>query len=350
MNILESELIDSSRISVVIQGLTHYVQGDENCIFYKCINSIRKHLPHAEIILSTWKNQSCDESVIDKALYNDEPESIMSDQVETYRWNYNKMVVSTKNGIMASSREYVLKFRIDLSLLGQNFFKITEKNNIPKKLNEFKIFQTPINVSSIFTLSPYCYNHFLFSLSDIVQFGKKENLLDLWSRDLLDESTIKHPVKNWYLINDFSHFGIKMIPEQALMIGWLNFYGHKINLPYATHVTKKNLYLSELSLSLNFNLINWDQSDILYPERFLHHSAVLEKTLYEAKELNQLYQEYDFYLLNKRFFYFLKKAYFRKSIVTNALSNLPRSILLSILSPKLYYILRKKWRAAIKKT
>ena len=349
MDILESELIDSSRISVVIQGLTHYVHGDENCTFYRCISSIKKYLPHAEIILSTWKNQYCNESIVDKVLYNDEPESITSDQVEGYSWNFNKMVVSTKNGIMAANREYVLKFRIDLSLLGTNFFKITQKNNIPKNLNKFKIFQTPINVSSIFTQSPYCYNHFLFSLSDIIQFGKKENLFDLWSRDLLDENSIKHPVNNWYFINDFSHFGIRMSPEQALMIGWLNSYGQKINLPYATYVDKKNLYLSELSLSLNFNLINWNQSDILYPERFLRHAVVLEKTIYNAEELNHLYKEYNSSLLNKRFFYFLKSAYFNKSFTKTFWRILCQKILQSILSPKLHSKLIKKWRTTIKK-
>jgi hypothetical protein len=36
------------------------------------------------------------------------------------------------------------------------------------------------------------FDYFLYNLSDIVQFGKKEDLLDLWSRDLIDERELKN--------------------------------------------------------------------------------------------------------------------------------------------------------------
>jgi hypothetical protein len=121
------ELIDSSRISVVIQGLTHYIENDKNCLFYRCVNSIKQYLPEAEIIVSTWKGQSCDESVVDIVLYNDEPESITSDADINFKWNFNKMVVSTKSGIIASNREYALKFRADLSLIGIGFLGLSLK-------------------------------------------------------------------------------------------------------------------------------------------------------------------------------------------------------------------------------
>jgi len=342
----EGELIDSSRISVVIQGLTHYVKDDENCTFYQCVHSIRTHLPQAEIIVSTWKNQDCDESVVDRVLYNDEPESITSDEDVSYKWNFNKMVVSTKNGIIASNKEYVLKFRADLFLSGTNFLRITKKENTSETLNQFRIFQTPVNVSNIFTKTPLSYLHFLFHLGDIVQFGRKENLLDLWDRSLLDKNTLKHPLAWWSYYNPFYLTGIRMAPEQALMIGWLNSYGHKINLPYAAHISKQNLYLSEVYLSLNFNVLNWNQTDILYPERFLRNTETLDKYIYQAEEINHLHEKYDQNFLNKRFLYALKNLYLDKWFMKGFRHDLLRIFLSWAVSPEVYSALRTKWRIA----
>ncbi|MFH7766364.1 WavE lipopolysaccharide synthesis family protein [Acinetobacter sp. BSP-28] len=344
------EIIDSSRISVVIQGLTHYVENDKGCMFYQCIESIKKHLPYAEIIVSTWENQDCDESVVDKVLYNNEPKSIISDRDENYQWNFNKMVVSTKNGIIASNREYVLKFRMDLSLVGTRFFIVTHKDNIPDSFNKFKIFQNPINISNIFTKTPFSqFYYFLYHLSDIVQFGKRENLLDLWNRNLLDESTLKHSRNQNFFFNHFSYHRLKMSPEQALMIGWLNSYGYKINLPYTSYISRSGLYLFELVLSTNFNTLNWDQTDILYPKRFLSDPEVLEKYVYQAEEINYLYREYGFLTLNKRFLHSLKIIYIDKFFSKFFWDLLCKKILLSILPSELYSTLKTKWRAVINK-
>lgn len=345
------ELIDSSRISVVIQGLTHYVKDDRNCLFYQCIDSIKKYLPHAEIIVSTWKGQNCDESVVDKVLYNNEPESITSDRDINYKWNFNKMVVSSKNGINLSKREYILKFRADLSLMGTRFFRVTHKDNIPENLKKLRIFQNPVNISNIFTKTLFSpFDYFLYNLSDIVQFGKKEDILNLWNRDLIDEKELKYSKIPQFFFNDFSYYGLKMCPEQALMIGWLNFHGHNIDLPYASYISRKGFYLFELSLSTNFNTLNWEQTDILYPERFLSNPVVLNRYVYQAEEINDLYKKYNFLTFNKRFFYCLKIIYLDKFLSKFFWDLLLKKILLSTFSPQKYSTLKTKWRAVIKKS
>ena len=46
-----SEKIDFKDISIIVQGAIDIAETP------KCLASIRKHLPEAEIILSTWNNE-----------------------------------------------------------------------------------------------------------------------------------------------------------------------------------------------------------------------------------------------------------------------------------------------------
>ncbi|MDM1249722.1 hypothetical protein HXZ77_00940 [Acinetobacter johnsonii] len=292
------ELIDSSRISVVIQGLTHYVEGDDNCLFYQCVNSIKKYLPDAEIIVSTWEGQVCDTSVVDLVIYNVEPESIF-DMYGGTPWNFNKMLISTKNGILKSSREYILKFRSDLSLRSNKIFYVSRKVNVPNTLNKYLFFFEPINISNLSVKNPCSYEHLLFHLSDIVQFGRKEFMLDLWGGQGLEfeEVLIDFNFCSLFFYNSIECK--RMVPEQALMIGWLNRRGFNINIKYPAYTSFKYLKISELVLSLNFNIINWGDVGICYPARFIENRRYLKKYLYNSDYINPYFynfSEFGFFL------------------------------------------------------
>lgn len=344
MQLEDSELIDSSRISVVIQGLTHYVKDDKSCMYYTCIESIKKHLPHAEIIVSTWKGQECDESIVDKVIYNDEPESIIVDPFLNRKWNFNKMVVSTKNGINAAKREYVLKIRADLSLNNIDFFKIKSKTNIPEALMGYQIFKEPINISNIFVKTPLSYHHFLFHLSDIVQFGKKELMIDLWDRKIFDREMLITRLQWKSCLNYHCDTQERVSPEQALMIGWLGSYGYDINLPFTTYISRDYLKLSELMLSINFNMIDWDKCGINFIRRFIDDKKLLKEYIYTSKEFNGLYENYSVSVLNKRYISVLNNVYFKKWIIADFRSYFIRTFFIWVLSPTNYLKIREGWR------
>jgi hypothetical protein len=295
----DGELIDSSRISVVIQGLTYYVSGNKNCLYYECVNSIKKYLPNAEIIVSTWKGQQCDESVVDIVIYNDEPESIF-DSYGGIPWNFNKMLISTKNGIQQSSREYVLKFRSDLSINNNNFFYIRSKKNIPNDLKKFNFFSEAVNVANLSIKNPCSYEHLLFHLSDIVQFGKRQYVEDIWNIDtILSEDLLI----NLNLLSLLFYNGIeckRMVPEQALMIGWLNKKSINLKLKYPAYTSFEYVKISELAISLNFNVLSWQNVGVNYPNRFIENKKYLKKYLYNADYINSYYTNYD------NFFFFFR--------------------------------------------
>ena len=303
-------LIDSSRISVIIQGLTHHVIGDKSCLFYRCVNSIKYYLPNAEIIVSTWKGQSCDESVVDKVIYNDEPESIKTLHVKA--WNYNKMMVSTYQGLLNVEREYALKFRADLLLEGLNFFYIKPKKNLNKKLLKYKLLKQPINVTNLYIKKPAPYAYSLFHLSDIVQFGLRDDLLNLWNNKCFTKEDILVSRKWWSgfyypILNNE-----RMVPEQALMTSWINREGFSVDLPYPAYIDFKYLMLSEKLLSINFNVFNWDCVDIKYPKRFTENREFLDKFLYSSTEINFLYLKYlNVFFVMKRYLIVVYYKYFQ---------------------------------------
>lgn len=343
----DSTLIDSSLISVVIQGLTHYEEGNANCLYYQCVNSIKKYLPNAEIIVSTWEGQLCDGSIVDKVIYTKEPENIIDDYLG-FSCNFNKMILSTKVGLLFSNKPYVLKFRANLLLKNTKFFEIHEVDNF-EKYKEYKFFNNKINVANMAITTPFSYQHMLFHLSDIAQFGKKEDILNLWDLNLLSENELKNKFR-WY--NCFSFpggIGIKLSNEQFLLVEFLKKNNIILDIPHCSYISWDYLKISELVFSKNFNVFNWEDTGIVYPERFTDNPYVLNNYMYKADEINNIYIKYeDKKFLFKRFFKLYLNYYFLKFFSRDFKDNFIKAIFVWI-SPNFFINSRKFWREFKKK-
>ena len=114
--------IDSTDISVVVQGAIH------NKFTKKSLSSIRKYLPEAEIILSTWEGTDTSNLDYDIILLNKDPGAHVFDCNGRVQ-NQNRQIVSTKNGIKKASRKYVLKIRSDMQIQGTKFLHFFDKYN-----------------------------------------------------------------------------------------------------------------------------------------------------------------------------------------------------------------------------
>lgn len=336
----DGETIDSSNISVIIQGLTHYVEGDENCLFYRCVNSIKKYLPNAEIVVSTWVGQKCDESIVNHVLYNKEPPSFLTLHDKT--WNYNKMVVSTFQGICSCTKKYVLKFRADLFLKGVNFFKIYKNQNNDNELEKYILNERSINVTNLYMRKPTSYACLLFHISDVVQFGSKEDMTRLWDRKILKyEDAMFSKKKIWmcffypYMSNE------KLVPEQTLMVGWLNRNNFSIKMKFPGFVNFYYFKISELLISLNFHTYDWQDSDIVFPNRFIDNIKDLKSTLYTSHYINEVFnrsKEDKFF--EKKYISVLWVRYFSRFFSISIWISFLASLLLCI-SPRLFFKLKE---------
>ena len=135
----------SSNISVVVQGPIY--PG----ITSQCLKSIRKFLPNAQIILSTWEGSDISGLLYDDLVINVDcgaPDSVRSDGAVSPN-NINRQLLTTKNGLKKANRKYCIKLRSDLVLTNNTFIKYLFKYKTRNKT--FKFFNSKVVIPSVYT-------------------------------------------------------------------------------------------------------------------------------------------------------------------------------------------------------
>lgn len=177
-------MIDDKDISVVVQGPIIHKESEVAVDWTKEVcASIRTHLPNAELILSTWINSEVNGIDYDLLIENDDPGNFLSyyngyDQNPAIN-NINRQIVSTKEGIRAATRKYVMKLRSDSIVLTTNFLKIYEMYGEREE-----------RIATFEPRNPYGIFKGQYSLCDFWFLGTKERMELLWNIPLYDQSPI----------------------------------------------------------------------------------------------------------------------------------------------------------------
>lgn len=271
--------VDSREISVVIQGPLHRALAPARGID-SCILAVRTHLPQAEIIVSTWACEELSEIDADLVVTSQDPGSLLD--FNGNRHNTNRQIVSTLTGIRASSRKYILKLRSDLILNGSQITVLGSYD--AAVLPADRLLQRPITVTTLFIRNP-AKVPLLFHLSDLVQFGAREDMLDFWDQSLRFQHEVfaTEPYKN-PIGNFVGYSAMRMTPEQCLMLGFMSKKGYDIMLKTPGEISPELVRLSEKLLAENFDVLDWETCEIDFPERFRKTGYSL-KTVYTASEL-----------------------------------------------------------------
>jgi hypothetical protein len=327
--------VDPSLISVVIQGPLYRNLGPERGID-ACIASVREHLPKAEIVVSTWPHEDASEIEDVVMVISEDPghqQDVAGNQINT-----NRMIRSTRAGINAATRPCIMKFRSDHLLSVPLLATLREPipDNAPHR-----IFHRPITVTTLYIRHPGRIP-MLYHLSDLVQFGTRDDMLALWDIPLLENPDIFNPVpcRNPFG-NSSGYSSIRMTSEQALMIGALNKHGYPVSINHPCDVTEEGLNLWETILATNFHVLDWETCGISFPHR-LTTGGFSHRTLYKAGEIECLRQRsplgsklnYAGVLLNKYVFNCVRPTWW---------VSLASTILFSI-SPPLAKRIRSRWR------
>lgn len=274
---LETMHIDASEISVVIQGpVVTRCDGqgrDRQNLTLKCLNSIRCQLEGAEIILSTWKGETVCDLPFDKLLLNDDPDGTICHRCLDIYNNVNRQIVSTKNGIIAATRKYVLKIRSDLELEHLGFLEYYGRFN--RYDERMRLLQQRILVCSVFSKNPKRVFPFPFHPSDWFHFGLREDVLALWDIPLAREPE----TSRWFETHMrpdpdlYPSFLCRYLPEQYIWLSFLRKHWD-VSFEHIWDCTSENIELSERSIVNNlvilepkrigirsskygFNLIEW---------------------------------------------------------------------------------------------
>lgn len=168
-------MIDSSRISVVISGpvLVKVKESDIDNITAKACQSVRRLLPEAEIVISTWEKTNCSGLDFDIVVFNEDPGPNIN--------NVNRQIISRCGGIKAATREFVLAIRSESKLVNTNFLNFIDQYNLYDE--KYRFLKNRVIIPA--ACPPRCGE--LFHIGDWYYFGYKEDVLNIWELSLMDD-------------------------------------------------------------------------------------------------------------------------------------------------------------------
>ena len=236
--------ITSKDISVVIRGLI-VGKNDINAkrrFTERCIASIRRHLPEAEIILSTWTDQDTDSLDYDILVLNEPPKEIfmVHSGGEVRRITTNNQLITSGSGGVKATRPYILNIRSDIELYGSGFIKMFQTFNSGAQTGHFrkKIVVLP-------TYNPRRGRRFLFNVCDWFYFGVAADIRDLFDIPLLNSTTLKGArINNYHPVEE--NFGC----EAYIWTQWLEKHGEQ-TVPNQAFWSTEAFLASERSYAQN---------------------------------------------------------------------------------------------------
>ena len=254
--------IRPDEISVVIQGPVFGASGDapEARWTQRAIESVRRVLPDAEIVLSTWKRSDLAGLDADIIIENADPGGTPHFQSKVMN-NVNRQIVSTRAGLRAATRPFVLKIRSETILEHGGFigyFGRFEAATPGKVLGQRVVTSTV--PSPIQGVEP---GHVCYSPSDWFYFGRREDVRDIWELPLAPEPD----TTLWFLSNPMPEgvvsVGVKLryAIEQYVWTTFLRKHHHvEFNSLWDSNAQTKPM--SEASMAANLVLISPRQAGL----------------------------------------------------------------------------------------
>ena len=294
-------MIPSKDISVIVQGaINQYTK--------QSLLSIRKFLPEAEIILSTWEGSDVGGLDYDILLLNQDPGAEIFTKSGT-KHNINRQILSTQNGLKKTTRKYSLKLRSDSVLLGNKFLKYFDKYNVRAK--KCKILEKRVLVLNWSTRLPKVSPTLLFHPSDFFAFGLTSDLLNIWDIPLAKEPEFSSYFKNNTAKNpEFLVRSLCKFPsEMYIWLAFLEKNGVNVNIQDYTDCLDEDLInLSELTIVNNLCVLDYkSQFDVLCKKYVHPHYPTMP--VYHFVDWVKNYEKYCGVRVKKNFEYYLSGVY-----------------------------------------
>jgi hypothetical protein len=209
--------IASSDISVIVQGPVHSTQTK------KTLQSIRKNLPDAEIILSTWENSNLDGLDFNTLVLNKDPGTKLIKAYKSKKIfdNLNRQLISTQEGLKKATKKYTLKLRSDLII--SNTLFLDNFDGFEARTSEYKLFEHKVLIPMLFTRHNYRVEknkkvEMPFHISDWWFFGLTTDIKTYFEQtELVDNSVFPeyfNLVSNIEKKNPYGKLKNKFAPEQ----------------------------------------------------------------------------------------------------------------------------------------
>lgn len=289
-------------ISVVVQGQIDALNTP------LCLQAIRSNLPSAEIILSTWENSDLTDLTFDKVAFSKDPGAVVVDEVVGTLNNVNRQLVTTKAGLAAATRPYILKTRTDILIENGDFLKYYEKYSaVPSEY-----LQNRLLICNYYTRNPRIFRT-CFHPSDWILFGRAEDVRAYYDSPLqAEEDSLwfkNHNKESTFFTNYVSRF----TPEQHIFLSFLRRC-EPVNCDCYYHRNKALIEQTERAFAECFIVLDYQkQLNIAFPKynpnRYLEKHTLLHywqwRALYSHYCLNRSGVQWAAYRLHSSFWNWL---------------------------------------------
>lgn len=296
-------------ISVVVQGAI-----GKNIDY--TLESIRKHLPGATIILSTWENSNIEGLDYDIAIQSKDPGAFPCDKKDdSIMNNVNRQIVSTLEGLKRCKTQYAIKLRSDFYFTGNAFI---DYFGVEKEFDrEYKFLKNRVVACTLYSRNPRSSIKTLrmpYCPSDFFYFGYTEDLLDIFSVKLID--TIEDKMYFDLYPEETAKLNYKLalcrfMPEQTIWMGFLSKYIKELNCTCRDDINSKNIILTEQTVVNNLTLYSYEDLNINTFNETLFTKGIPENC-FLREDWEELYKYYCKGGSTKQFNRYIKKVYRRK--------------------------------------
>ena len=285
--------ISNSEISVVVQGpIVGSASGPKKTRHTaRVLESIRKVLPGAHIILSTWEGSDLTGLDYDEAVLSADPGGLRYglQRNPSLLNNVNRQLVSTIAGLRAVRTRYAVKTRSDLLFTSADFLRSFDQYNDFDP--EWQVVEKRVVSCNFYARNPRVHFPFLYHPGDFFNFGLTSDLLAIWDIKLQPKS-----YSRWFLFVEKDPLSfddgsdIRYYPEQYIWLKFLEKHGKQVSFDHASDFSERELERSERSLVNNLVFqtpeqcgVRWLKQNLTWWER---------STLYTQKEWLAMYHRY----------------------------------------------------------
>ncbi len=183
-------MINNQDITVVVQGPVQALADrpmDEG-ITFRSLQSIRRFLPGARIILSTWPDQKLEGLEYDELVLCEDPGPNIyryDPDGTPYKLNNNRQIVTSREGLRHVTTRYAMKLRSDNFLVGDQFKALQQR--FPRRHPEYAFFKERVVVNNTFTREYAKGMPVVFHACDFFYFGLTQDVLALWDLPLFED-------------------------------------------------------------------------------------------------------------------------------------------------------------------
>lgn len=282
----------TNQFSVIIQGKVFGLPSDSYAkqLTLQCIESIRKYLPGAEIIISTWEGSETSHLNADQVIFNTDPGATAYHIHDpNFFNNNNRQIVSTYNGLKAATSKYAIKMRGDCMLAGTDFLQYLK--DFPRSARH-SFFKQRVIIPTMFSRNPRRIPQ-LIHPSDVFQVGLTEDLLDLWNIPIQPEpqTTRAFPLETRIINNSLesSFYRMKFGSEQYIWYAFTKKKGLDMELKHFGDISTSKILTSDWSIINNYVIAHPQQLSLILPKRFIDYPF---NDLYTYAEWEKLSKKY----------------------------------------------------------